>query len=161
MTTGTTQLSIESIKLGLDRIAAAAEVRGHPERATRFVHIAGTNGKGSVATMLESVLRAAGYRTGQFGKNHLGDLDEHLPSNHGFDEFYGNLYHLNAEEEPEHPDYPGDMVTADGRTFREAFGPRGVIHSYGDGRIEDTGPLTQQRMESVDAYMEVAKRRLS
>ena len=99
---------------------------------------------------IAELLKPLGYRTGQFGKNHLGDLDAHLPSNHGFDEFYGNLYHLNAEEEPEHPDYPGDLITADGRTFSEAFGPRGVIHSYADGRVEDTGPLTRQRMETVD-----------
>jgi arylsulfatase A-like enzyme len=96
------------------------------------------------------LLKPLGYATGQFGKNHLGDRDEMLPTNHGFDEFFGNLYHLNAEEEPENPDYPAEMVTADGRTFRERFGPRGVIHSYADGRIEDTGPLTKKRMETVD-----------
>ncbi len=103
---------------------------------------------------IATVMRHHGYATGQFGKNHLGDRDEHLPTMHGFDEFFGNLYHLNAEEEPENEDYPGDMVMADGRTFREAFGPRGVIHSWyeGDGkqRIEDTGPLTKKRMETVD-----------
>ena len=99
---------------------------------------------------IAGLLKAYGYTTGQFGKNHLGDKDAHLPTNHGFDEFFGNLYHLNAEEEPENEDYPGDMVLADGRTFREAFGPRGVIHSYADGRIEDTGPLTKKRMETVD-----------
>ncbi|NVK27990.1 MAG: arylsulfatase [Flavobacteriia bacterium] len=99
---------------------------------------------------MATVMKSQGYRTGQFGKNHQGDLDEHLPTNHGFDEFYGNLYHLNAEEEPEHRDYPGDMVLRDGRTFREAYGPRGVIHSFADGRIEDTGPLTKERMETVD-----------
>ena len=90
------------------------------------------------------VLKDQGYATGQFGKNHLGDRDEHLPTNHGFDEFLGNLYHLNAEEEPENEDYPADPA------FREKYGPRGVIHSYADGRIEDTGPLTKKRMESVD-----------
>ena len=99
---------------------------------------------------IAGLLKAEGYATGQFGKNHLGDKDEHLPTNHGFDEFFGNLYHLNAEEEPENEDYPGDMVLADGQTFREAFGPRGVIKSSADGAIEDTGPLTQKRMETVD-----------
>jgi len=103
---------------------------------------------------IAGLLKAQGYATGQFGKNHLGDRDEHLPTNHGFDEFYGNLYHLNAEEEPELPDYPGDMKLADGRTFREKFGPRGVIHSWampdGSQKIEDTGPLTKKRMETVD-----------
>ena len=90
------------------------------------------------------LLKEQGYMTGQFGKNHLGDRDEMLPTNHGFDEFFGNLYHLNAEQEPEHPDYPKDPA------FRQNFGPRGVIHSYADGRIEDTGPLTKKRMETVD-----------
>jgi len=99
---------------------------------------------------IAEILKPMGYTTGQFGKNHLGDRDEFLPTNHGFDEFFGNLYHLNAEEEPENEDYPGDMVLADGSTFREKFGPRGVIHSYADGRIEDTGPLTKKRMETVD-----------
>jgi arylsulfatase len=95
-------------------------------------------------------LKDLGYATGQFGKNHLGDRDEHLPTNHGFDEFLGNLYHLNAEEEPENEDYPGDMVLADGSTFQDKFGPRGVIHSTADGKIEDTGPLTKKRMETID-----------
>jgi len=90
------------------------------------------------------LLKDQGYATGQFGKNHLGDKDEHLPTNHGFDEFYGNLYHLNAEEEPENEDYPKNPE------FRKKFGPRGVIRSYADGRIEDTGPLTKKRMETVD-----------
>jgi len=103
---------------------------------------------------LARVLKDQGYATGQFGKNHLGDQDRHLPTSHGFDEFMGNLYHLNAEEEPENEDYPGDMELADGRTFREAFGPRGVIHSSmlpdGTHRIEDTGPLTSKRMETID-----------
>jgi arylsulfatase len=93
---------------------------------------------------IAEMLKPIGYATGQFGKNHLGDLDEHLPTNHGFDEFFGNLYHLNAEEEPELPDYPKDPE------FHKKYGPRGVIHSYADGRIEDTGPLTKKRMESVD-----------
>lgn len=92
-------------------------------------------------------LKELGYRTGQFGKNHLGDRDEFLPTNHGFDEFFGNLYHLNAEEEPEYADYPSDDEFPD---FRKRFGPRGVIHSWADGRIEDTGPLTKKRMETID-----------
>jgi arylsulfatase A-like enzyme len=79
---------------------------------------------------VEPMLKALGYATGQFGKNHLGDRDEFLPTNHGFDEFFGNLYHLNAEEEPENEDYPGDMVLANGKTFGEQYGPRGVIHSW-------------------------------
>ena len=90
------------------------------------------------------LLKDQGYATGQFGKNHLGDRDEMLPTNHGFDEFFGNLYHLNAEEEPENEDYPKNPE------FRKKFGPRGVIRSYADGRIEDTGPLTKKRMETVD-----------
>ncbi|MDH4040470.1 MAG: arylsulfatase [Gammaproteobacteria bacterium] len=93
---------------------------------------------------IAEVLKDEGYTTGQFGKNHLGDKDKFLPTNHGFDEFFGNLYHLNAEEEPEDPDYPADPG------FRKMFGPRGVIHSYADGRIEDTGPLTRKRMETAD-----------
>ncbi|HYN16875.1 MAG TPA: arylsulfatase [Actinomycetes bacterium] len=96
---------------------------------------------------IAELLKPLGYATGQFGKNHLGDKDEFLPSNHGFDEFFGNLYHLNAEEEPELPDYPR---AEDFPNFRERFGPRGVIHSWADGRIEDTGPLTKKRMETVD-----------
>jgi len=99
---------------------------------------------------IPALLKNQGYTTGQFGKNHFGDRDEHLPTNHGFDEFLGNLYHLNAEEEPEDEDYPKDVTLADGRSFDEAFGPRGVIHSYAGGRIEDTGPLTKKRMETVD-----------
>jgi arylsulfatase A-like enzyme len=97
---------------------------------------------------IAELLKPLGYVTGQFGKNHLGDKDEFLPTMHGFDEFFGNLYHLNAEEEPEDPDYPQDPA------FRARFGPRGVIHSWADGqggqRIEDTGPLTKKRMETVD-----------
>ena len=93
---------------------------------------------------IAELLKPLGYMTGQFGKNHLGDLDEMLPSNHGFDEFFGNLYHLNAEEEPENPDYPKNP------DFKKKFGPRGVIHSFADGRIQDTGPLTKKRMETID-----------
>jgi len=93
---------------------------------------------------IAGLLKNLGYATGQFGKNHLGDQDTHLPTNHGFDEFFGNLYHLNAEEEPENEDYPKNPE------FREEFGPRGVIHSYAGGTIEDTGPLTKKRMETVD-----------
>jgi len=93
---------------------------------------------------IAELLKPLGYMTGQFGKNHLGDRDEMLPSNHGFDEFLGNLYHLNAEEEPENPDYPKDPA------FKEKFGPRGVIKSSADGKIEDTGPLTKKRMETID-----------
>ncbi|MFT5234228.1 MAG: arylsulfatase A-like enzyme [Candidatus Krumholzibacteriia bacterium] len=95
-------------------------------------------------------MKDQGYATGQFGKNHLGDRDDMLPTNHGFDEFLGNLYHLNAEEEPENSDYPRDLVMPDGRTFLETYGPRGVIHSFAGGKIEDTGPLTKKRMETID-----------
>ena len=107
-----------------------------------------------------TVLGPMGYATGQFGKNHLGDLNEYLPTVHGFDEFFGNLYHLNAEEEPENEDYPQDP------RFAERFGPRGVLHCWateedddtvmerwgrvGRQRIEDTGPLTKKRMETID-----------
>jgi arylsulfatase len=97
---------------------------------------------------IAELLKPLGYATGQFGKNHLGDKDEFLPTNHGFDEFFGNLYHLNAEEEPELPDYPKDPA------FRQKFGPRGVIRSWaqqdGTQKIEDTGPLTKKRMETID-----------
>jgi arylsulfatase A-like enzyme len=100
---------------------------------------------------IAQLLKAQGYATGQFGKNHLGDRDEMLPTNHGFNEFYGNLYHLNAEEEPESPDYPSEK---DFPGFRKKYGPRGVIHSYalpdGKQKIEDTGPLTKKRMETID-----------
>jgi arylsulfatase len=100
---------------------------------------------------IATALKAQGYTTGQFGKNHLGDKDEFLPTMHGFDEFFGNLYHLNAEEEPEQDDYPSEEEFPN---FRQNFGPRGVIHSWanGDGtqRIEDTGPLTKERMKTVD-----------
>ena len=93
---------------------------------------------------IASALKNVGYATGQFGKNHLGDRDEFLPTNHGFDEFFGNLYHLNAEEEPEDRNYPQDP------NFRKQFGPRGVIKSAADGKIEDTGALTRKRMETID-----------
>jgi len=97
---------------------------------------------------IAELLKPLGYVTGQFGKNHLGDKDEFLPTAHGFDEFFGNLYHLNAEEEPEQADYPKDPA------FKKRFGPRGVLHSWADGkggqRIDDTGPLTIKRMETVD-----------
>ncbi len=110
---------------------------------------------------IANLLKAQGYATGQFGKNHLGDRNEFLPTVHGFDEFFGNFYHLNAEEEPENPDYPKDPE------FKEKFGPRGVFHCYatdtastladdarfgkwGKQRCEDTGPLTRKRMETVD-----------
>ena len=103
---------------------------------------------------IATVMKSNGYATGQFGKNHQGDLNEHLPTMHGFDEFFGNLYHLNAEEEPEDEDYPADMVMANGKTFKEVYGPRGVIHSWADGnggqKVEDTGPLTKKRMETID-----------
>jgi len=112
---------------------------------------------------IAALLKNQGYATGQFGKNHLGDLNHMLPTAHGFDEFFGNLYHLNAEEEPEMPDYPTEK---DFPNFRKTFGPRGVIHSWatdkddttaeprwgkvGKQRIEDTGPLTKKRMETCD-----------
>jgi arylsulfatase A-like enzyme len=102
---------------------------------------------------MATVLKAQGYATGQFGKNHQGDRDEHLPTLHGFDEFMGNLYHLNAQEEPENEDYP-KIKLPNGKTFQEQFGPRGIIHSKADGRggqsIKDTGPLTKKRMETID-----------
>jgi arylsulfatase A-like enzyme len=100
---------------------------------------------------IAELLKPLGYATGQFGKNHLGDQDEHLPTNHGFDEFFGNLYHLNAEEEPELPDYPTEHDFPD---FHKNYGPRGVIHSLaepdGTQLINDTGPLTKKRMETID-----------
>jgi len=115
---------------------------------------------------MATVLKAQGYATGQFGKNHEGDRNEHLPTVHGFDEFLGNLYHLNAEEEPENEDYPRDMKLANGKTFLQTFGPRGVLHCYatdeddptvderfgkvGKQKCEDTGPLTKKRMETID-----------
>ncbi|MGE4004164.1 MAG: sulfatase-like hydrolase/transferase [Planctomycetaceae bacterium] len=109
---------------------------------------------------IATLLKAQGDRTGQFGKNHLGNRDEILPTANGFDEFFGNLYHLNAEEEPENLDYPKNPE------FKKRLGPRGVIHSFTDGRITDTGPLTRKRMETIDEevttktldFMERAKR---
>ena len=103
---------------------------------------------------MATVLKSQGYATGQFGKNHQGDRDEHLPTVHGFDEFVGSLYHLNAEEEPEQRDYPRDMKLANGKTFFEQFGPRGVLKTKADGKggqtIENLGPLTKKRMETID-----------
>jgi arylsulfatase A-like enzyme len=112
---------------------------------------------------IADLLKNQGYVTGQFGKNHLGDRNEFLPTVHGFDEFFGNLYHLNAEEEPELPDYPNEQEYPH---FRDRFGPRGVLHCWateedddtehprwgrvGKQRIEDTGPLTKKRMETCD-----------
>jgi arylsulfatase len=97
---------------------------------------------------MATVLKGQGYATGQFGKNHEGDRDEHLPTMHGFDEFLGNLYHLNAEEEPENFDYPKNPE------FLKKFGPRGVLHTWanpdGTQKIVDTGPLTKKRMETID-----------
>ena len=117
---------------------------------------------------IAALLKEQGYATGQFGKNHLGDLNHMLPTNHGFDEFFGNLYHLNAEEDPEQYNYPKDPK------FREQFGPRGVLHSWatdkddktvmprwgkvGKQKIKDTGPLTRKRMETCDdEFVEAAK----
>ena len=125
---------------------------------------------------IAELLKPLGYATGQFGKNHFGDRNKYLPTAHGFDEFFGNLYHLNADEEPEHVDYPPE---ADFPNFKTMFGPRGVIHSWatdeddptehprwgrvGKQRIEDTGPLTRKRMETcdvefVDAAQDFVKR---
>ncbi|MFF0923019.1 arylsulfatase [Rhizobium leguminosarum] len=94
---------------------------------------------------IAQALKPLGYATGQFGKNHLGDRDEYLPTKHGFDEFFGNLYHLNAEEEPEAPYWPKDDAE-----FLKAYSPRGVIKASADGKIEDSGPLTKKRMETID-----------
>ncbi len=96
------------------------------------------------APTIADLLKDKGYLSAQFGKNHLGDQDKHLPTNHGFDEFFGNLYHLNAEEEPETYYYPKDPA------FHKKFGPRGVIKATAGGDIVDTGPLTRKRMETAD-----------
>jgi arylsulfatase A-like enzyme len=100
--------------------------------------------KGDVT--IAQALKEFGYGTAQFGKNHLGDKNEYLPTNHGFDEFFGNLYHLNAEEEPERPYWPKDPNDP----FVKNFSPRGVLHTYADGKIEDSGPLNRKRMETID-----------
>lgn len=94
---------------------------------------------------IAEALKPLGYATGQFGKNHLGDRDEYLPTAHGFDEFFGNLYHLNAEEEPERPYWPKNDAA-----FKKVYAPRGVIKSSADGKIQDTGPLNRKRMETID-----------
>ena len=107
-----------------------------------------------VDVTMATVLKSQGYATGQFGKNHQGDLDEHLPTMHGFDEFLGSLYHLNANEEPENLDYPKNPE------FRKKYGPRGVLKCKADGKggqtIEDTGPLTKKRMETIDEEVTAA-----
>jgi arylsulfatase A-like enzyme len=134
-------------RTGLSKVGIPAAPQGMPD---------------SIVTIAQ-LLRDQGYTTGQFGKNHLGDLNKHLPTVHGFDEFFGNLYHLNAEEEPEMDNYPTDK---DIPNFRERFGPRGVIHSWatdkddatvharwgkvGKQKVEDTGPLNMKRMETCD-----------
>ena len=109
---------------------------------------------------IPELLKDLGYATGQFGKNHFGDRDEHLPTMHGFDEFFGNLYHLNAEEEPELPDYPSEK---DFPGFRKKYGPRGVLHCWADGKggqkIENTGPLTKKRMETCDKEFAAAAKK--
>jgi len=118
----------------------------HPVRTglTKVGTPGATTGLQAEDPTLAEMLKPLGYATGQFGKNHLGDRDEFLPTNHGFDEFFGNLYHLNAEELPETPDYPQEAW------FQKVFNPRGVIHSFADGRVEDSGALTKKRMETVD-----------
>lgn len=120
------------IRTGLTKVGMPAAAIGFPDEDPTIAEL----------------LKPHGYATGQFGKNHFGDRDEHLPTMHGFDEFFGNLYHLNAEEEPEDPDYPQDPE------FKKKFGPRGVLHCWADGKggqkIENTGPLTKKRMETID-----------
>jgi arylsulfatase A-like enzyme len=141
----------------------AAMITGQSGFRTGLLKIGLPGGKEGLSAKdptLAELLKPRGYMTGQFGKNHLGDRNEFLPTVHGFDEFYGNLYHLNAEEEPEDADYPKDPE------FKKRFGPRGVIESFAstkddptiDGRngrigmqtIKDTGPLTKKRMETID-----------
>ena len=120
------------IRTGLTKVGMPHAAVGYPDEDP------------TIATLLKPL----GYRTGQFGKNHFGDRDEYLPTLHGFDEFFGNLYHLNAEEEPEDVDYPKNPE------FRKNYGPRGVLHCKADGKggqtVEDTGPLTKKRMEIID-----------
>src|SRR4051812_29275446 len=139
-----------------DRVASA---RAFP-RLAYLAHRLGS--KRRIPTIAE-LLKPLGYATGQFGKNHLGDLNKYLPTAHGFDEFYGNLYHLNAEEEPELPNWP---PADEFPRFNDNFRPRGAIHSWaadvddpteqprwgrvGKQKIEDTGPLTKKRMETID-----------
>ncbi|SFM66944.1 arylsulfatase [Shimia aestuarii] len=124
---------------------------------------------------LAELLKAEGYRTGQFGKNHLGDRNEHLPTNHGFDEFFGNLYHLNTQEEAEQRDYQrfGEQFSGSLEAYEERFGTRGVLHSFatdtmdetehprfgvvGKQTIEDTGPLSNERMRTFDAEEMIPK----
>ncbi|MFJ4067199.1 arylsulfatase [Pseudomonas sp. NPDC089996] len=99
---------------------------------------------------LAQALKGQGYATGQFGKNHLGDRDEYLPTRHGFDEFFGSLYHLNVEEAPEQDTWPRQADDPNLALLKKIYMPRGVIHSYADGRVEDTGALTRKRMETID-----------
>jgi arylsulfatase A-like enzyme len=125
----------------------AAFITGQSPFRTGLLKVGLPGAKEGLSTLdptIPGLLKNHGYMTAQYGKNHLGDRDEHLPSNHGFDEFYGNLYHLNAEQEPEHPDYFKNPA------LKKAFGPRGVIKSFANGQITDTGPLTIERMKTVD-----------
>ena len=139
-----------------------------PRSACRASHARPAAGRSERS---RNFIKNLGYATGQFGKNHLGDRNEYLPTVHGFDEFFGNLYHLNAEEEPENPDYPKNPA------FEEKFGPRGVLHckatdtddatvdpqfgKVGKQKIENTGPLTKKRMETVDEEFTDAARSTS
>jgi arylsulfatase A-like enzyme len=132
-------LSAAALALTLT-VGGLPEVQAQEKKPNILVIMGDAIGIWNIAEMLKPL----GYATAQFGKNHLGDRDEFLPTNHGFDEFFDNLYHLNAEEEPENPDYPKDPE------FRKKFGPRGVLKASTDGKIDDTGPLTRKRMETVD-----------